>query len=173
MAAFSERQLVAAQRGRIVNQGIVIMLEGRPLELDQLSREATATLLIELSAVQQEIVARLCSPPTSARAIKGSVAISAGDQITGSAMNGHSSASTPGATGAMNDDPKGPAELGPEEKWLAVKETAARLGISHWTIYHWIEAGKLDEERGLRKFGRRRLIDWRVLKACLERAELK
>jgi len=58
-----------------------------------------------------------------------------------------------------------------EKVFLAVRETAARVGMSPSTIYHWIEAGKLDEAHGLRKLGSRRLIDWQVFKGCLERGE--
>jgi hypothetical protein len=44
--------------------------------------------------------------------------------------------------------------------------------MSRWTIYHWISGGKLDAARGLRRVGRRRFIDWEVLKAAIERGDL-
>lgn len=60
-----------------------------------------------------------------------------------------------------------------EAVFLTTQQCAARLQMSRWTIYHWISGGKLDTARGLRRIGRRRLIDWEVLKAAIERGELE
>jgi len=56
--------------------------------------------------------------------------------------------------------------------FLTAEQCAARLQMSRWTIYHWISGGKLDTAKGLRRVGRRRLIDWEVLKAAIERGDL-
>jgi excisionase family DNA binding protein len=56
--------------------------------------------------------------------------------------------------------------------FLTAEQCAARLQMSRWTIYHWISGGKLDTAKGLRRIGRRRLIDWEVLKAAIERGDL-
>jgi len=59
-----------------------------------------------------------------------------------------------------------------EPVFLTAQQCAARLQMSRWTIYHWISGGKLDTTKGLRRLGRRRLIDWEALKAAIERGDL-
>ena len=81
-------------------------------------------------------------------------------------------ASTVPTSGAM-DTPAGTEAQPPEPVCLTVKQCAAKTGLSYHTLYHWIESGKLDEAHGLRRFGSRRLIDWQVFKACLERGDFK
>lgn len=56
--------------------------------------------------------------------------------------------------------------------FVTAPQCAILLHISQWTIYHWISDGKLGPAQGLRRVGRRRLIDWEVLKAAIERGEL-
>jgi hypothetical protein len=34
-----------------------------------------------------------------------------------------------------------------EPFYITVKQCAARVGLSYWTIYHWIADGKLTTER--------------------------
>jgi hypothetical protein len=48
---------------------------------------------------------------------------------------------------------------------------ATNLGFKAKTFYNWIETGKLREEHGVRSFGRRKRIEWTVLKACFDRGE--
>jgi excisionase family DNA binding protein len=60
-----------------------------------------------------------------------------------------------------------------EPVFLTTEQCAARLQMSRWTIYHWISDGKLDTAKGLRRVGRRRLIDWDALKAAIERGDLE
>ena len=59
-----------------------------------------------------------------------------------------------------------------EPLYLTVKQCGARIGLSYWTIYHWIGDGKLTSERGLRHAGRSVRIEWRVFKDALDRGEL-
>jgi len=56
--------------------------------------------------------------------------------------------------------------------FVTAPQCATLLHMSRWTIYHWISDGKLGVAQGLRRVGRRRLIDWNVLKAAIERSEL-
>ncbi len=63
--------------------------------------------------------------------------------------------------------------VGSEPGFLTAEQCAARLQMSRWTIYHWISDGKLDVAKGLRRVGRRRLIDWNVFKAAIERGDLE
>jgi predicted DNA-binding transcriptional regulator AlpA len=56
--------------------------------------------------------------------------------------------------------------------YVNVKQCAARIGLSYWTLYHWIAEGKLTRERGLRYAGRSVRIEWRVFKSSLDRGEL-
>ena len=63
--------------------------------------------------------------------------------------------------------------VGSEPVFLTAEQCAGRLQMSRWTIYHWISGGKLDTAKGLRRIGRRRLIDWEVLKAAIERGDLE
>jgi excisionase family DNA binding protein len=56
--------------------------------------------------------------------------------------------------------------------FVTAPQCATLLHLSRWTIYHWISDGKLGVAQGLRRVGRRRLIDWDVLKAAIERGEL-
>lgn len=57
--------------------------------------------------------------------------------------------------------------------FLTPMQCAARLQLSRWTIYHWISGGRLGTEQGLRRVGRKRLIDWDVLKTAIERGDLE
>jgi excisionase family DNA binding protein len=59
-----------------------------------------------------------------------------------------------------------------EPVYITVKQCAARVGLSYWTIYHWIADGKLTNERGLRHAGRSVRIEWRVFKDALDRGKL-
>jgi excisionase family DNA binding protein len=59
-----------------------------------------------------------------------------------------------------------------EPFYITVKQCAARVGLSYWTIYHWIADGKLTTERGLRHAGRSVRIEWRVFKDALDHGEL-
>jgi excisionase family DNA binding protein len=59
-----------------------------------------------------------------------------------------------------------------EPFYITVKQCAARIGLSYWTIYHWIADGKLTNERGLRHAGRSVRIGWRVCRDALDRGEL-
>jgi excisionase family DNA binding protein len=59
-----------------------------------------------------------------------------------------------------------------EAVFLTTGQCAERLQMSKWTIYHWISAGKLGTAQGLRRIGSRRIIDWQVLKAAIERGDL-
>jgi hypothetical protein len=59
-----------------------------------------------------------------------------------------------------------------ESVFLTAEQCAAKLQMSRWTIYHWISGWELDPTKGLRRVGRRRLIDWDVLKAAIERGDL-
>jgi excisionase family DNA binding protein len=56
--------------------------------------------------------------------------------------------------------------------FLTPGQCAAQLQLSRWTIYHWIGDGKLAESHGLRRIGRRWLIEWSVLKAAIDRGDL-
>jgi predicted site-specific integrase-resolvase len=67
----------------------------------------------------------------------------------------------------MND-----SAAGTENPYLPLREAAARLGLSLGTLYHWTSAGKLHEGNGLRRVGGRRLVDWEVLRAAIDRGEL-
>jgi excisionase family DNA binding protein len=60
-----------------------------------------------------------------------------------------------------------------EPAFLTPMQCAARLQLSRWTIYHWISGGRLGTEQGLRRVGRKRLIDWDVLKTAIERGDLE
>lgn len=57
--------------------------------------------------------------------------------------------------------------------FLTPVQCAAKLQLSRWTIYHWISSGRLGTDQGLRRLGRRRMIDWNVLKAAIERGDLE
>jgi hypothetical protein len=46
-----------------------------------------------------------------------------------------------------------------------------QIGLSHWTLYKWIRDARLNQARGLRRLGSRRLIDWPVFKAAIEAGE--
>ena len=59
-----------------------------------------------------------------------------------------------------------------EAPYVNVKQCAARVGLSYWTLYHWIAEGKLTRERGLRYAGRNVRIEWEVIKESLDRGEL-
>ncbi len=59
-----------------------------------------------------------------------------------------------------------------ETLFLTPLQCATRLQLSRWTIYHWIGDGKLAECHGLRRLGRRWLIDWVILKSAIDRGEL-
>jgi hypothetical protein len=157
---------------------IAITLDGRPFEVSQLSqlpRESVAGLLLHLAALQAALAARLWSGlPTSRPDGNDGVgpAGGTGDRLPEPSEYVQSSGSTVGSRGSM-----GPA-IGVTKAvraavCLSVKQAAARIGLSPWTLYHWIENGKLDEARGLRRLGRRRLIDWQVFQICLERGALK
>ena len=52
-------------------------------------------------------------------------------------------------------------------------KAAKAMGVSRWTIYHWISGGKLGTEQGLRRLGRKRMIDWTALKVAIERGDLE
>jgi excisionase family DNA binding protein len=56
--------------------------------------------------------------------------------------------------------------------FLTPAQCAAQLQLSRWTIYHWIGDRKLAESHGLRRIGRRWLIDWALLKAAIDRGDL-
>lgn len=144
-------------------------------QISQLPRERVAGLLIQFAAIQSAIAAWLFQgfatpghdaneePPTSA---------DKGNRVPARSGAPRSSASTVGRDRGMDDAAAAGTEGEiDEEIYLDVKGLAARLGMSPSTIFHWIGSGKLDEVRGLRKLGRRRLIDWRMFQGCLERGE--
>jgi predicted DNA-binding transcriptional regulator AlpA len=56
--------------------------------------------------------------------------------------------------------------------FLTPMQCAAKLQLSRWTIYHWISGGKLGTEQGLRRLGRKRMIDWNALNDAIERGDL-
>lgn len=61
----------------------------------------------------------------------------------------------------------------PKPIYLTIKQTAAALALSPWTLYRWISSGLLNERTGLRTLGkRRRRIDLDALRAAIERGEL-
>jgi predicted DNA-binding transcriptional regulator AlpA len=60
-----------------------------------------------------------------------------------------------------------------EPAFLTPMQCAAKLQLSRWTIYHWISGGRLGTEQGLRRLGRRRMIDWNALKEAIERGDLE
>jgi hypothetical protein len=57
------------------------------------------------------------------------------------------------------------------EELISVAEAAKRIGLKPKTLYCWIESARLRPEHGLRHFGSRKLIDWAIFKACLDRGE--
>jgi hypothetical protein len=65
------------------------------------------------------------------------------------------------------------AKIWDEPAFLTPMQCAAKLQLSRWTIYHWISGGRLGTDQGLRRLGRRRIIDWKVLKAAIERGDLE
>jgi len=164
---------------RIVTERIAITLDGRPLEVYQIARlpsECVAGLLVHLAAFQPAIAARLCDGfPTSGRDANEQppAAVGAGKRVPAPSGGAKSSASTVGRDRGMDDATAADRKAGVEEKiYLTLKQIEAKIEISHWTIYHWIKAGRLNKAHGLRKFGRRWLIDWQVFQGCLESGEL-
>ncbi len=155
-----------------MDERIAITFGGRQLGVSQVSglpREASVALLIELAALQSAIAAQLWLSVSHVGTLEKAVVVTPGNQ----AANGAVAPASQDSTVAPNDAMHSPVAKAADNVCLTVKQTAARLGVSPWTIYHWIESGKLGEARGLRKFGSRRLIDWQVFKACLARGELK
>ena len=57
-------------------------------------------------------------------------------------------------------------------KWVSVEVAADAAGVSPWTIRHMIADGRLDPSRGLRRLGRRTMIDLSTFKTAVERGEL-
>ncbi len=161
-----------------MNERVAITLDGRPLEVNHIARlssECVAGLLVHLAALQAGISSRLCNGfPTSGHDANQQppAAVEAGSRVPEPSGGARSFASTVGRDRGKDDATAANRQRVIDEKiCLTVKQTAAKIGISHWTMYHWIEADKLAEAHGLRKFGRRRLIDWRVFQGCLERGE--
>lgn len=64
-----------------------------------------------------------------------------------------------------------PVELSAE--YLTIRQTAARIGYSYWTLYHWIGDDKLTRDRGLRRNGRSIRIEWAVFKVCYDRGDFE
>jgi len=59
-----------------------------------------------------------------------------------------------------------------EEAFMTtVSKTAQRCGFRPKTLYNWIETGKLREQHGLRRWGKRWRIEWRIFKASFDRGE--
>jgi hypothetical protein len=52
-----------------------------------------------------------------------------------------------------------------ESEFLTIVEAANRAKMSPKTFYNWISAGRLGREKGLRRCGRRVLIEWAVFEA--------
>jgi predicted DNA-binding transcriptional regulator AlpA len=65
------------------------------------------------------------------------------------------------------------ANIQDQPAFLTPMQCAAKLQLSRWTIYHWISGGKLGTEQGLRRLGRKRMIDWNALKVAIERGDLE
>lgn len=162
-----------------MDERIVIIFDGRPLGVNRISelpREGVAGLLIQLAALYTAIAARLCDGSRAAEGCankKPTAAVNAQRRVPELLGGANSPASTVCRDSAIDDGTLGGrGRPGDEEKTcLTVKETAAKIGISTWTMYHWIESGKLDEARGLRRLGRRRLIDWHVFYNCSQLGE--
>jgi predicted DNA-binding transcriptional regulator AlpA len=161
-----------------VDERIAIFLDGRPFGLSrisELSRESIAGLLIQLAAVHTAIAERLCNGFRTAEHDaneKSAAGIDGEKRAPEQSGIGRSSASTVNEDRGMDHATLiGPRRSADEKPYLSVKQTAAKIGNSQWTLYHWIESGKLDEAHGLRRLGSRRLIDWQVFQGCLERGE--
>jgi hypothetical protein len=52
-----------------------------------------------------------------------------------------------------------------ESEFLPIVEAVDRAKMSPKTFYNWISAGRLGREEGLRRWGRRVLIEWAVFEA--------
>lgn len=59
----------------------------------------------------------------------------------------------------------------PAAVYVSLATAASRTGMSRWTLYHWIGERKVTEERGLRRMGARRMIEWCIFKAAIDRGE--
>lgn len=56
--------------------------------------------------------------------------------------------------------------------YVSIREAAMMLGLSPSTLYEWSRLGRLTREHGLRRFGRRVMVEMPVLRAAIERGEL-
>ena len=53
------------------------------------------------------------------------------------------------------------------EKFISVTEAARQLGVSFWTVYRWVRAGRIHSLY----LGRRRIIAEKDLEAFIEREQ--
>jgi len=143
-----------------LGQQIVITLDGKPFEVNQVSQlplGRIAGLLVNLASLQTAIAAHLWSGPTTSE--------QNAQHAPNAAKNVHEGRNQ---VTIHDTEPRSTKDF-----YLDLKQTAERTGLSRSTLYHWIENGRLDEARGLRRFGGRRLIDWQVFQTSLIRGDLE
>lgn len=68
-------------------------------------------------------------------------------------------------------DPDKFQAMAKEPVLIPVRATASNCGFKPKTLYNWIESGKLRDEHGLQRWGRRWRIEWVVFKACFDRGD--
>lgn len=61
--------------------------------------------------------------------------------------------------------------LAGEPVLISLNATAKQCGLKRKTLYNWVENGKLREEHGLRRWGKRWRVEWVVFKECFDRGE--
>ena len=58
-----------------------------------------------------------------------------------------------------------------EPVYFTLAQVAGLTNIEIKTLYDWIYHGKLNEARGLRRIGNKRLVEWAIFKAAIDQGD--